>query len=190
MCDGNVRQPHRLPRPAPRSHCVRRLRSERPTDTRKGRDPDGRDRGQRQRRPVHACARGGRRPRPRAPRPYHLPLDGHLELGNNALLAAALGAGEPTERSMARAPRPESISWPPATTRPRPSGVARWGSAWPSASGFSARVRGRAEAHLACPFVRYEQPFRQIKLWLSEASAIRCERRKHTGGRRIRWPFT
>jgi dinuclear metal center YbgI/SA1388 family protein len=25
---------------------------------------------------------------------YHLPLDGHLEVGNNALLAAALGAGE------------------------------------------------------------------------------------------------
>jgi hypothetical protein len=26
--------------------------------------------------------------------PYHLPLDGHLEVGNNALLAGALGAGD------------------------------------------------------------------------------------------------
>ena len=89
-----------------------------------GREEVGRRRDGRLGRPraVRARDRGGRRPRPRPPRPlleepaarastgpakarlqllfdhdvslaaYHLPLDAHLEHGNNALLAAALGA--------------------------------------------------------------------------------------------------
>ena len=54
----------------------------------------------------------------------------------------------------------------------------------------SARRGPVATGPPACPFVRGERPFRQIKLRLSETRAIRSARCKQAGGTQLRWPFT
>ena len=110
----------RLPRPASRAGAVRRLRAQRAPGPRRPRGLDRRHRRQRPRRAHRGARRRRRRPRARPSRAllggmpqaitpslhrrleplfehdmalaaYHLPLDGHPEHGNNALLAEGLG---------------------------------------------------------------------------------------------------